>query len=94
MTPGELRSNLSLTSNFGGGVGFSSSSSLVHMLIFAPDIRTRRAMVPSPRFVLRPKAETLSDTPMRSLSVAQLLLRPYASMLIHLSCDSHCMYGI
>jgi hypothetical protein len=30
---------------------------------------------------LRPKAETLSDTPMRSLSVAQLLLRPYASML-------------
>jgi hypothetical protein len=32
--------------------------------------------------VLRPKAETLSDTPMRSSSVAQLLLRPYASMLI------------
>jgi hypothetical protein len=31
--------------------------------------------------LLRPKAETLSDTPMRSLSVAQLLLRPYASML-------------
>jgi hypothetical protein len=31
---------------------------------------------------LRPKAETLSDMPMRSLSVAQLLLRPYASMLI------------
>jgi hypothetical protein len=37
---------------------------------------------PWERFVLRPKAETLSDTPMRSLSVAQLLLRPYASMLI------------
>jgi hypothetical protein len=34
------------------------------------------------QMVLRPKAETLSDTPMRSLSVAQLLLRPYASMLI------------
>jgi hypothetical protein len=39
---------------------------------------TRRMM----RLLLRPKAEMLSDTPMRSLSVAQLLLRPYASMLI------------
>jgi hypothetical protein len=32
--------------------------------------------------LLRPKAETLSDMSMRTLSVAQLLLRPYASMLI------------